>query len=154
VDPEGDSVKGKDEHAKLANIKKYTHPDDAAVEALRTVWDRSVRDGVEYSGWIYRNPDGSYSFGEGGPGLSSIKSTLPPIPEGAVAWYHTHPDTPVFSTGDDATLLFWWRFCKRNNIDPRVSCMYLSADGNSVITRSIVDILSGHKPEHRFRVVR
>ena len=154
VDPEGDLFKRKDEHDKLANIKKYVHPDEAAAEALRTVWHRSVRDGVEYSGWIYRNSDGTYSFGEGEPGPARDKSMLPPLAEGAVAWYHTHPDTLIFSPGDDATLLFWWNYCKRNKRDAQVCAMYLSADGNSVITRSIVEILSWSKPEHGYRVVR
>ena len=82
----------------------YDSMDAAARAALNAANPQSIRDNVEYSGLIYRGPDGKYYYT--GPARGTDQGANPlrdaPAPAGAtvVADYHTHGD---YSTVDPAT---------------------------------------------------
>ena len=73
---------------------KYKSPDAAAKAAIRDIWDKSQREGVEYGGWIYKNPDGTYSYTapvtQGDPWGVNLGTP----PNNAVGHYHIHPGDP------------------------------------------------------------
>ncbi|HWP31983.1 MAG TPA: DUF4329 domain-containing protein [Fimbriimonadales bacterium] len=88
---------------------KYKSADAAAKAAIRDILKRSIKEGVEYAGWIYEDttiiyvpffcvgefPDGTYSYTtpkRGGEHASSPG----PTPRGNLAGiYHTHGDDDI-----------------------------------------------------------
>ncbi|MEM2592840.1 MAG: RHS repeat-associated core domain-containing protein, partial [Thermofilaceae archaeon] len=96
---------------------KYKSPDAAAKRAIQDVWDQHYDDlhRREYGGWIYKNPDGSYSYTPPHKGgKTRVEPPLGDIPEGAtrVGGYHTHPWTMYPSEPDkkfarDACILIY-----------------------------------------------
>jgi len=72
---------------------KYKDLNSAASDAIGDINPRSIAEDTEYGGWIYRNPDGSYSYTEPVPG-SPDGLSMPPLPPGKkreeCSSYHTH----------------------------------------------------------------
>lgn len=90
---------------------KYKTPDCAGLDAVHDILPQTKKDGLEHGGFIYQNPDGSYSYTAPIPGtpteLPANKFFNIPIPAGTSrsGWYHTHPYVPgyngqIFSDGD------------------------------------------------------
>ena len=77
----------------LAPGDPYNTQDEAGIAAACDFNAISILKNLEYSGFVYRNPDGSYSYtwGYSGDnesfGPSQALANYPQIP---VAWYHTH----------------------------------------------------------------
>jgi RHS repeat-associated protein len=77
----------------LAPGDPYHTQDEAGVAAACDFNAISVLKNLEYSGFVYQNPDGSYSYtwGYSGDNESSGPSqALANYPQIPVAWYHTH----------------------------------------------------------------
>ncbi len=68
----------------------------AAAQALKDILPASIREDLEYGGWVYQKPNGYYSYTAPQRGLTS--SVNPgPRPDGATGAYHTHGDvTPGY----------------------------------------------------------
>jgi hypothetical protein len=83
VDPDG-----------LAPGDEFDSIDKAAIDAIDYCMSRSVRDNVEYGGYIYQINEGVYSYTEAVPGqYRSIDITTfnaPPEGSSRAAIYHTH----------------------------------------------------------------
>jgi RHS repeat-associated protein len=90
---------------------KYKSLDCAGRDAVNDILPMTKKDGLEHGGFIYQNPDGSYSYTspiEGTPtALPANKFFNIPVPAGTSrsGWYHTHPYIPgynsqIFSDGD------------------------------------------------------
>jgi len=90
---------------------KYKTLDCAGRDAVNDILPMTKKDGLEHGGFIYQNPDGSYSYTapiDGTPTeLPPNKFFNIPLPAGASrsGWYHTHPYVPgyngqIFSDGD------------------------------------------------------
>lgn len=78
----------------------YSNQDDAGKDAIRDVDQKSVDQSKETGGYVYRNPDGSYSYTAPTTG-SSDGITLPPPPPTTTADYHTHgSDDPGYNNND------------------------------------------------------
>jgi RHS repeat-associated protein len=96
---------------------RFRSADRAAKEAIRKYAPRSVKEGREYGGWIYRNDDGTYSFTVT-VGNEAFVNPGPP-PRNAVGAWHTHPiavpENEWFSKrpnqygGNDLAMLKWCR---------------------------------------------
>lgn len=81
---------------------KYKSADKAAKAALKDIWKKSDSVKVEYGGWVYKNPDGSYSYTRPVRGTEYFVS--PPhsdIPKNTigVGGYHNH--IPGFIENED-----------------------------------------------------
>lgn len=70
--------------------------DEAGIQAVKDVLDRSIKENKEYAGIIYQNPDGTFSYTKPNPGtktpdgrLKSSPGTCPPGKKRA-GDYHTH----------------------------------------------------------------
>ena len=77
-----------------------TAQDAKAVEALNVANPLSIRDNLEYGGFIYRNPDGTYDYTtpiKGADQAFNPSSALHLVPLGSqiVGDYHTHGDYSV-----------------------------------------------------------
>lgn len=93
-----------------AGLEPYTstYPtnDEAAIDAINDINTTSIANNREYAGWIYKNPDGTYSYSYANPG--TMDGSIPgPLPPGPIAGeYHTHGkydpnyDNENFSPGD------------------------------------------------------
>ncbi len=90
---------------------KYKKLDCAGRDAVNDILPMTKKDGLEHGGFIYQNPDGSYSYTapiDGTPTeLPANKFFNIPVPAGTSrsGWYHTHPYVPgyngqIFSDGD------------------------------------------------------
>ncbi len=86
---------------------KYKSADGAVKAALQDIWNDHFEEieGREFGGWIYKNPDGTYSYTP--PHAGEETRVDPPekdIPKGAsrVGGYHTHPWTMYPSEPDKA----------------------------------------------------
>lgn len=98
--------------------KKFATAEDAAVDAMKSVNAQSVKEGREYGGWVYKNPDGTYSYDPPVKGDKDGLTNMPSKGPDDVAWYHTHGandpgyDNENFSgaTGDKG-------YSKANNAD-------------------------------------
>ena len=77
----------------LAPGEKFPTEEAAAQDAISYAWKFTVRDGVEYGGWIFQNPDCKWEY-------TFVKGTKyrvdygRPMPDGTTADYHTHPPQP------------------------------------------------------------
>jgi RHS repeat-associated protein len=91
---------------------KYKSIDCAGSNALGDIFPQTKQDGLEHGGFIYQNPDGTYSYTAPITGTPVFIPAGPffriPIPPGAspAGWYHTHPYVPgyngqAFSDGDE-----------------------------------------------------
>jgi RHS repeat-associated protein len=69
----------------------YSSPSEAAVAAITEITDTSIVNNLEYAGWIYHNPDGTYSYTAAIPGTPDRGGPGIP-PDDFVAAYHTHGD--------------------------------------------------------------
>ena len=89
---------------------KYKTLDCAGWDAVHDILPQTKKDGLEHGGFIYQNPDGSFSYTSP---ISGTPTELPannffniPVPGGIPSgWYHTHPYVPgyngqTFSDGD------------------------------------------------------
>jgi RHS repeat-associated protein len=90
---------------------KYKTLDCAGFDAVHDILPQTKQDGLEHGGFIYQNPDGSYSYTSP---IVGTPTALPAniffnitIPSGTSksGWYHTHPYVPgyngqAFSDGD------------------------------------------------------
>jgi RHS repeat-associated protein len=77
----------------LAPGDPYHTQDEAGVAGACDFNAISILKDVEYSGFVYQNPDGSYSYTWGYPGDSESSGpsmALANYPQTPVAWYHTH----------------------------------------------------------------
>jgi RHS repeat-associated protein len=77
--------------------QQYRCMDSAAIWALYEINAKSQKEGLEYAGTIYQNPNGTYSYTAPEVG-TPISSYSGPAPAGTkeVAAYHTHPATPGY----------------------------------------------------------
>ncbi|MCC8518046.1 DUF4329 domain-containing protein, partial [Xanthomonas euvesicatoria] len=68
----------------------------AAAQALKDILPTSIKEDLEYGGWVYQKSNGYYSYTAPRRGLTS--SVNPgPRPDGATGAYHTHGDvTPGY----------------------------------------------------------
>nr|WP_232063445.1 DUF4329 domain-containing protein [Undibacterium sp. KW1] len=72
---------------------EYASRERAAREAIKDYNPRSIEQNREYAGWIYRNPNGTYSYTEGRKyyGEEGSHNSNPGERHStAVAMYHTH----------------------------------------------------------------
>jgi RHS repeat-associated protein len=90
----------------LAPGDRYRTPDEAGWNAVNDINNRSIREGREYAGRVYQNPDGTYSYTWPNRGASdaSIPGRWPPNTTNA-GDYHTHgsyasPNDENFSETD------------------------------------------------------
>jgi RHS repeat-associated protein len=96
---------------------KYQSPDAAGKAAIRDIWEKSQKEGAEYGGWIYKNPDGTYSYTapvtQGDPWGVNLGTP----PKNVVGNYHIHPGNPPgsddenFSPEDRENIRGWARRC-------------------------------------------
>ncbi len=76
---------------------KYRSADEAAAKAIRDAGGFSDAAKREVGGWIYRNPDGTYSHDIiMGEKTSIPRERIPNPPPGAVGFWHTHPYVPGY----------------------------------------------------------
>jgi uncharacterized protein RhaS with RHS repeats len=70
----------------------FKTPEQAAIDALKYINNRSICENIEYGGFVYQDPiSGQYSYNEPKPGSKSAGSTEPYIlPGPAATFYHTH----------------------------------------------------------------
>lgn len=54
---------------------------------------KSVAENLEYGGWVYKNPDGTFSYDEPTKGQPAGLTNMPSKGPNDVAWYHTHGAT-------------------------------------------------------------
>ncbi|ATS39377.1 DUF4329 domain-containing protein [Xanthomonas citri pv. phaseoli var. fuscans] len=68
----------------------------AAAQALKDILPASIKEDLEYGGWVYQKPNGYYSYTA--PRRGTTSSVNPgPRPDGATGAYHTHGDvTPGY----------------------------------------------------------
>jgi RHS repeat-associated protein len=109
---------------------KYPSGRCAGWHAIRDYNTPSKRRNLEYDGWVYGNPDGTYSYtdpsanggqGIGDPAQGRLLSTIPlPADAYRAGWYHTHsaydrnlngegnpqPGTPGYNWHDDGNEIF------------------------------------------------
>lgn len=71
--------------------RSYATAEEAALAAMREANPRTTADGSEYGGWVYRNPDGTYTYDPPTRGQPVSVTNMPSAPPNAAAWYHTHP---------------------------------------------------------------
>jgi len=71
--------------------------DFAAAHALQDINWKSIQDDLEYGGWIYSNPNGSYTYTSpvkgkqhSIPAMTMINGLDPNRKDQPVAFYHTH----------------------------------------------------------------
>jgi RHS repeat-associated protein len=118
---------------------KYKSIDCAALNALGDIFPQTKKDGNEHGGFIYQNPDGTFSYTDPTTGtptsIPAPKFFTIPIPVGATpaGWYHTHPYVPgyngqVFSDGDKWTS----EHLNNSNSHPIVGPGYLGTPTNSM----------------------
>jgi RHS repeat-associated protein len=118
---------------------KYKSIDCAGSNAVNDIFPQTKQDGFEHGGFIYQNPDGTYSYTAPIPGTPIFIPAGPffriPIPAGAspAAWYHTHPFVPgyngqAFSDGDE------WvsEHLNNSNSHPIAGPGYLGTPTNSI----------------------
>jgi hypothetical protein len=74
----------------LAPGDPYKTPRDAAAEALREVFCKSVREDREYGGRIVKNPDGTYTYTAPRRGTRHGYEHTMPAPTNNAGRYHTH----------------------------------------------------------------
>ncbi|MDD4910182.1 MAG: DUF4329 domain-containing protein [Candidatus Omnitrophica bacterium] len=69
----------------------YPTEDAAGKDAVNDINPKSISEGREYGGWVYENPNGTYSYTKPYPG-SKAGTSLGPRPSGGrvVGDYHTH----------------------------------------------------------------
>jgi hypothetical protein len=73
----------------------YGTRDEAAIAALDEANPASIRDNIEYGGWIYELPDGRFGYTVPMRGTETsfrINSVQPPSDSKTVGQYHTHGD--------------------------------------------------------------
>jgi RHS repeat-associated protein len=88
-----DPVNAVDPSGNIPGVK-YKSADQAAKEAIRDAGGYSDASKREVGGWIYRNPDGTYSHDIIGGERTSIPKWWPPNPPPGgevVGFWHTHP---------------------------------------------------------------
>lgn len=68
--------------------ESYPTANDAATQALDDVNEQSINQCREYGGWVYRLPNGTWTYGKATKG-SQHRTTLPLRPRGGSP-YHTH----------------------------------------------------------------
>jgi RHS repeat-associated protein len=70
----------------------YPTSDAAGIQAIRDINETSIRMGIEYSGLVYRLPDGAFSYTPPVPGDSNSAPAVHPLPAltEKEAYYHTH----------------------------------------------------------------
>lgn len=78
VDPEG-----------LAPGDCYPTKDAAGANAVADINPKSVSENREYAGYVYQNPDGTYSYTNPRPGSVASSHPGPAVP-GGIGVYHTH----------------------------------------------------------------
>lgn len=76
--------------------RSYATAEEAALAAMREANPRTTADMKEYAGWIYRNPDGTFTYDPPTRGQLASVTNMPTPPPNAVAWYHTHPNHPDY----------------------------------------------------------
>ncbi len=97
---------------------RYKSADQAAKEAIRNSAGYSNAAGREVGGWIYRNPDGTYSYDMTYGTVNEVDLGTPEPPKGgnlAGSW-HVHPYDPryegeIFSPADKASDNQWFTAC-------------------------------------------
>lgn len=80
----------------------FTTADEAGIAAIAEVWWKSKSQGVEYGGWIYWNPDGTFSYTDPVKGTNE-EVFLGEPPANVIGHYHTHVEVPYF-----IDLSSWW----------------------------------------------
>src|SRR5260370_39413005 len=84
---------------------KYKTIDCAGWDAVHDILPQTKQDGLEHGGFIYQNPDGSYSYSAPIPGDPTGLPRRPfyniPTPAGSfrTGWYNTHPFVPGWNGG-------------------------------------------------------
>lgn len=76
--------------------RSYATAEEAALAAMREANPRTTADMKEYGGWVYRNPDGTFTYDPPTRGQLAAVENMPNPPPNAVAWYHTHPNHPAY----------------------------------------------------------
>jgi uncharacterized Zn-binding protein involved in type VI secretion len=71
--------------------RSFATAEEAALAAMREANPRTTADGAEYGGWVYRNPDGTYTYDPPTRGQPVSVTNMPSAPSNAAVWYHTHP---------------------------------------------------------------
>lgn len=70
--------------------KKYATAEEAAIAAMQEANKKSVPEGREYGGWVYKNSDGTYSYDPPVQGTKDGMTNMPAKPANGEVWYHTH----------------------------------------------------------------
>lgn len=68
---------------------KFPTAEAAAIDAMKTYNKQSVDQNREFGGWVYKNPDGTYSYEPATPGTVNSVS-FPDKEENDRVWWHTH----------------------------------------------------------------
>jgi len=70
--------------------ESYPTRDDAANQALDDVTEQSIDECVEYGGWVYKLPNGTWTYGKATTRNLPHHVDFPPRPARAAGVYHTH----------------------------------------------------------------
>jgi len=70
--------------------KKFATAEEAAIDAMKNANPKSVKEGREYGGWVYKNDDGTYSYDPPVRGSKDGLTNMPSKRSKDVVWYHTH----------------------------------------------------------------
>jgi len=89
--PKGKSTKCKGTTQNCPKIPvKFKTAEEAAIHAMKNANPKSVSEGREYGGWVYKNSDGTYSYNPPVRGTKDGLSNMPNKGSTDVVWYHTH----------------------------------------------------------------
>jgi Domain of unknown function (DUF4329) len=73
--------------------KKFPTAEEAAIAAMKEANPKSVKENLEYGGWVRKNNDGTFSYDPPLQGSVDGMTNMPDKGASGVAWYHTHGAT-------------------------------------------------------------
>ena len=98
----GNNPVSRSDHSGLRPGDKYNTQEEAAEAAGNDIYVQSQETDSEMGGYIYQNPDGTYSYTDpvtGEKGTCTL--SMPKPPDTAVSFYHSHPNMCASQFSED-----------------------------------------------------